>query len=329
MPLQSFLRSISPSANLPFFDRLAALYVRLHAKVLRFLAYNRGSLPRFQAASDDIGVQLRTVHYYDPAYKAADLPACIDAERRVSGLDFNEKEQLALLQACTFSDELRTLSGAQLCGMTFTYDNGMFGRGDAEMLYNIIRLKKPRRLLEIGSGQSTLVARLAIAANQRLDPAYTCEHSCVEPYEVPWLEQLPVKVIRQRVELLGLSHFEALEANDILFIDSSHVIRPFGDVLFEIKEVLPALKPGVIIQIHDIFTPRDYPPTWLRDDRRLWQEQYLLEAFLAFNSQFRIMSMLNWLHHNHPDRIAAACPMLAEKRDTEPGSFWLYRAAAG
>lgn len=129
-------------------------------------------------------------------------------------------------------------------------------------------------------------------------------------------------LIRERVETLDQAIFTSLEPGDILFIDSSHVIRPYGDVLYEFAEIVPALPPGVWVHVHDIFTPRDYPEKWLRAERRLWNEQYLLEAFLAFNSRVEVKCALNWLKHHHFDELSEACPMIAQHPKHEPGAFW-------
>jgi hypothetical protein len=104
-----------------------------------------------------------------------------------------------------------------------------------------------------------------------------------------WLGQLNVEVVRKKVEEINKSIFEGLINNDILFIDSSHIIRPQGDVIIEYLEVLPILKPGVMVHIHDIFTPKDYLDSWIIDETRLYNEQYLLEAFLTFNEKYRII----------------------------------------
>ena len=136
----------------------------------------------------------------------------------------------------------------------------------------------------------------AISVNNLEDPAYQCRHVCIEPYEMSWLETSGVSVLRQRVEDVNVGFFSELEEDDILFIDSSHVIRPQGDVLFEYLELLPALNTGVIVHVHDIFSPRDQPKQWLEDDVRFWNEQYLLEAFLTDNTRWRIIGALSYLH---------------------------------
>jgi hypothetical protein len=295
------------------------------APYLTLTAKHRARLPRFQALGDRCGFQLRSTHYYEPTYREADLPPVTTAERTLPGIDWNEAAQLELLANCHFGQELMAIPLESPGEGQFGFDNRMYTFGDAEMLYNIIRLYKPRRILEIGCGQSTLAAQLAISANRREDSAYACEQVCVEPYEVTWLEGTGVRVIRQRIETLSLELIDELDAGDILFIDSSHVIRPRGDVLREFQEIIPRVRSGVMIHVHDVFSPRDYPEAWLRDERRLWNEQYLLESFLAFNPAYEIICAANWLKHHHGQALLGACPMLSIHPDHEPGAFWFRR----
>lgn len=111
-----------------------------------------------------------------------------------------------------------------------------------------------------------------------------------------------------------------------MFIDSSHALRPMGDVEFEYLHMLPVLRPGVIVRAHDIFSPRDYPREWLEKYRRLWTEQYLLEAFLSFNSEFETLCAMNYLKYRRPPQMDRAFPLLLEGGyKAEPGSFWFRR----
>jgi hypothetical protein len=264
-------------------------------------------------------------HYYEPVVYAEDLRRPLDQERELPGLDLNVSEQLTLLEQFRYEEKLLEIPPLQTRKNTFAYYNGSFEVGDAEFLYSSIRYFKPQRIVEIGSGHSTLLARLAIDANQSENPEYECRHTCIEPYEQPWLEQTGAEIVRQRAELCDVSFFKSLGHNDILFIDSSHVIRPQGDVLFEFLEVLGRLDHGVIVHIHDIFTPRDYLESWVIGDQKLWNEQYLLESFLMFNNKFRVIGALNYLRHNHFDALAAACPILRGDPAAEPRSFWIQR----
>jgi hypothetical protein len=179
----------------------------------------------------------------------------------------------------------------------------------------------------VGSGYSTRLARAAIDANVAEAPGYACRHVCIEPYEMPFLDRLPgIEVVRQRVEDVDPALFQTLGENDILFIDSSHVIRPQGDVLLLVLEVLPALRSGVFVHVHDVFTPQDYPSSWVIDEVRLWNEQYLVEAFLSCNDRFEIVGALGYLARHHTGALAAKLPVFgADPARYQPGSFWIRR----
>ena len=278
--------------------------------LLTRIAWNRGELRRFQAVSDRFGFALRGTHYYEPTYRLADLPADTTAPRDLPGVDLRGDKQLALLAQFAFGPEMTGFPDRE------------YACGDAASLYSMIRHFRPGRLIEIGCGRSTQVAIKAHAANAADTMSSSCVHICIEPYEMPWLEQTGLQVIRQRVEDVALDVFEAMEANDILFIDSSHIIRPHGDVLYEFQQIIPRLKPGVLVHVHDIFTPRDYPERWLRADRRLWNEQYLLETMLAHNPRYSVVLATNWLKHEHWDAYARAFPIVKDRPAHNPGAFW-------
>jgi hypothetical protein len=285
-----------------------------------------GKLPLSTWIFDLFNVYPIPHHYYSPLVYASDLKKSLAEERDINGLDLNEAEQLELLARFNFREELLGIPSIAEKELTYGYENDLFGAGDAEYFYNIIRYFKPKKILEIGCGQSTLMAQLAIEANKKENALYLCRHICVEPFEQPWLEKVGVTVHRTKIEDLDSAIVESLQLNDILFIDSSHVIRPQGDVVYEYLNMMGRTQPGVLIHVHDVFTPRDYPEAWVVRDRKLWNEQYLLEAFLCFNRSFKVVGALNWLWHNHSDRLARTCPVLSAKGG-EPGSFWFTRVA--
>jgi hypothetical protein len=130
-------------------------------------------------------------------------------------------------------------------------------------------------------------------------------------------------VLRRRVEDVDKNMFRELCRGDLLFIDSSHVIRPQGDVVTEYLDILPILAPGVLVHIHDIFTPRDYPKEWVTDSLLLWNEQYLMEAFLSENLSWRVIGAVNFLKHHHFEALVRACPNLTQS--SEPGSFYIEK----
>ena len=165
----------------------------------------------------------------------------------------------------------------------------------------------------------------AIKKNKETDDSYDCEINCIEPYKAPWLEKAGIKVIRKLVEDMDINFFKSLGENDILFIDSSHMIRPQGDVLFEFLQILPVLSSGVIIHVHDIFSPRDYTPRYLIKDMMFWNEQYLLEAFLSCNHQFEIIAAVNYLQNHYPDKMMVQFPVIKANPNPNPGSFWIKK----
>jgi hypothetical protein len=271
-----------------------------------------------------IGVFPVRDHYYEPLFDAGKLRKPLEEERALPGIDWNEAGQLALLGSFAHAQELADVP-EQAEGMVFHWGNDAFRSGDAEYLYQLLRARKPTRVVEIGGGYSTLLIEEAIARNRAERPGAQFRHVCVEPYEMPWLEQTGVEIVRRRVEETDPALFAGLGRDDLLFIDSSHVIRPQGDVLFEILELLPALKPGVIAHFHDIFSPRDYLRSWLAEEVRFWNEQYLLEAFLSSNRDWQVIGALNYLRHRHYERLKAKCLRLTP--DREPGSLYLQKIA--
>jgi len=264
--------------------------------------------------------------YYQPLINPKKhLTKSLRDDRELLGIDFNVEEQLNLLAKFNYNEELLKFPIRKNNDNEFYYDNDLYCSGDAEYLYNMIRHFKPNRIIEIGSGYSTLMVRNAISNNKLANSYYTCNHICIEPYERPWLEEMEVELIREKVEYIDKSLFQKLNSNDILFIDSTHIIRPQGDVLFEYLELLPALKSGVLIHVHDIFTPKDYLDEWVYELHMLWNEQYLLEAFLVFNSEYRIIGALNYLAHNYRKQFAEKCPIFAKQEGREPGAFWMIK----
>lgn len=135
---------------------------------------------------------------------------------------------------------------------------------------------------------------------------------------------LGVRLIRAEVQSVPLSEFEALGENDILFIESSHVLRIGSDVQYEFLEILPRLRPGVLVHVHDVFLPVEYLRRWVMEERRFWNEQYLLQAFLAFNSAFQVVWGGAYMSLRNPDALRSAFPR-HDLRNTSPGSFWIRR----
>jgi predicted O-methyltransferase YrrM len=309
-------------------DAMLAPMTAASAILLRFLR-SRGTenTPVSRWVFQSVGILPIRDHYYEPLFQPKHLRQDLKVERNLPGLDLNLPGQLELLAKFTFQDELLALETARFTEPPFRYfGNRSYGPGDAELLYSIIRLFRPSRIIEIGSGNSTLAAEAAIRQTRNTVSGYACEHICIEPYEAPWLEGAGVTVLRERVEHVPLELFESLRENDMLFVDSSHIIRPQGDVLYEYQEIIPRLRPGVLVHVHDIFTPRDYPKGWVLDAAYLWNEQYLLESFLAFNREFEVVCSLNHLCQRYQSLVSSRFPVYARvAANTEPGAFWMRR----
>ena len=186
----------------------------------------------------------------------------------------------------------------------YGFENEFFSYGDAIFLYGMMRQHRPKRIIEIGSGHSSLV----IAETNERFFSGALEHTCVDPFPpTSTLARVPT-LVRQNVQELSPEFFAGLEANDILFVDSTHVAKTGSDVNFLIFHVLPRLKPGVLIHFHDIFYPFEYPEAWVYQGRA-WNEGYLLRAFLQYNSQFRIELFNSYLYYFHHAELQRHVPL--------------------
>ena len=311
-------------ASTPLIDLLLLVFVLPAGLILRL--YRRvGSrrLPLSTLVLKRLGVFPVRNHYYEPLFDDRHLTQPLDEPRPLPGIRFDVDRQLELLAKLHFADEFEAFVREQKADdsdRAFRLPNGSYESGDAEFLFQMIRHFKPSKVIEIGSGNSTKVARHALHLNAKQSDM-DIRHVCIEPYEQPWLESFgDIELVRHKVEECGIDWSQALDAGDLLFIDSSHVIRPQGDVLFEYLELLPQLKSGVIVHVHDIFTPRDYLDNWIRKDVRFWNEQYLLEATLSNSSRYEVLAALNLLKHDHYEALKRVCPFLDPER--EPGSIY-------
>tara|TARA_B110000967_G_C18834281_1_gene535753 strand:+ start:45 stop:992 length:948 start_codon:yes stop_codon:yes gene_type:complete len=260
-------------------------------------------------------------HYYDPQFIFQNNGKNFIQDRYLPALNLNEQDQLKFLNNLNFAEELRDLRlDMPTKKFGFKIKNGSFENVDAELYYQVLRFIKPQKVFEIGSGHSTQICLEAIKRNDEEMKTNTLL-TCVEPYENKWLEGLGVNIIRKKIENINLDWSKELNTGDILFIDSSHIIRPEGDVLKIYFEIIPKLKSGVIIHIHDIFTPKNYLKEWVVDHLRFWNEQYLLEAILMNNNKLKIIMAANYLKHKHYEKLSLCCPYI--ENNTEPTSIYL------
>lgn len=259
------------------------------------------------------GIHITPVHYYSPIPDTRTLgPELWEKPSELFGIDLDVPGQLKLLteEFPKYRDEyLKFAAKPTSVPYEFHLNNGIFDGTDALALYCMVRHFKPRRIIEVGSGYSSRVSARAALLNGETNL------TCIEPYPSEVLKRgFPGlgSLITEDVQRVGFDFFAQLKAGDFLFIDSAHVIRTGGDVQYLYLEVLPRIAPGVTVHIHDIFFPFNYPRTWLLDEVRFWNEQYLLQAFLAFNPEFEVLLSNSYLGTYHEDVL----------RDVFPNSPW-------
>lgn len=270
-------------------------------------------------------------HYYSPVPDLVEVRARkqkIYGPRDLPGIDLRPEEQLALLKGFDpffdnnpWDTDVKTGSPAT---QRYDFDNTYFGKSDALILLGVFNHLKPRRVIEIGSGYSSAAMLDICDAGSFGDVIFTF----VDPYPERVRRLVDASSVSTTIEPrpiqdLDIDIFQSLERNDILFIDSSHVSKVGSDVNLELLQILPKLKPGVWIHIHDIFYPFEYPSEFI-ELGRYWNEAYLLQAFLTFNSHFAIRLWGSYLAQEHSQAFADHATLQADGG----GSIWLERLSA-
>ena len=283
---------------------------------------------------EKMGLHLSRVHHYTPIPDTRDLKDELwTRQSELPGLKMNEEKQLKLLEELSSRyrleyDEFHV--ERQEAPHEFYLRNGFFGPVDAEILYSMIRHHKPRRVIEIGAGNSTYLAAKAIHRNKAEDPAYSCDLVSIDPYPNETLRKgFPglTRLIPRKVQEIPMKEFKKLQEDDILFIDSSHVVRIGGDVKHMFLEILPRINEGVLVHVHDVFLPMEYPKLYVKDYLRFWSEQYLLQAFLAFNDSFEVLWGSRYMRLRHPEELASSFKNYDrdEVGDERMSSLWMKR----
>jgi len=228
------------------------------------------------------------------------------------GLDWNQSCQENLLDGpfARFATEVKFEENSGLSIL------------DAAVLHAMIRHFRPKKIVEIRSGESTKFAARACQMNQQ--DGHDSQFVAIEPFPNPLLRQgIPglTRLIEKRVQQVDP---EEIIDCDLLFIDSSHVVRIGGDVNYEILELVPRLKPGAIIHWHDILLPGEYTKYWVRDHHYFWTEQYLVHAFMKFNSEFEVLWASRYMHLSHSARLQSVFPYFDPEKH-QIMSFWIRR----
>jgi hypothetical protein len=246
-------------------------------------------------------------HFYSPMTSGQDIRRALACESEAPGVNLNAAAQLALAR------ELGPAVAEGPPGPRWTggSENRMFGGADASVYRAMLGWLHPERIIEVGSGFSTAIA---------LDEGYAL--TCIEPYPDRLLALTrhgdPVTLLKQPVQDVPLSLYASLSAADVLFIDSSHVAKAGSDVCWLLLHVLPRLASGVVVHVHDVFWPFEYPAAWLAEHRD-WTEDYLLHAFLSGNTGWEILWFSSWLWRIHPEAVPGRL------RAEDPGSIWLRK----
>ncbi|MFA5197622.1 MAG: class I SAM-dependent methyltransferase [Patescibacteria group bacterium] len=237
------------------------------------------------------------------------------------GIEFHDQDQLSLCKKLSgFAPEVDRLPQDILDAKK----NASFLDMDLEFLYCLIRLVKPKRFVEVGAGWSSLIARDAIARNR--EEGHVCEHTIIEPYPRTYFKEhfkLADQYINKPVQEVPVNLFHDLGRDDMLFIDSSHVAKYGSDVNYLYFYVIPQVGSGCYIHIHDIFIPRDYSTKWILEENRFFTEQYLVTAFLMYNTKFRIKIAAQYLCQNYRNKLNNLFPRF--KPYFSPGSLWIQR----
>jgi predicted O-methyltransferase YrrM len=276
------------------------------------------------------GLSVLPTHFYSPVpdtrilrktYKRWYTPSAL------AGVAIDVPQQQAFLQLLApYTHECDTLPDYE------SVTRQGLGEGysivDAHTLYLMLRHLKPKRMIEVGSGVSTLFALEAYTQNARLSS--NAGITCIEPYPRRGLLKIAesgrVRLVRDFVQDVAISVFQELQDGDVLFIDSSHVLKLDSDVQYLYLEILPRLNKGVVIHIHDIFFPypTPEPETWIFRQHQFWNESPFVQAFLAFNPAFEILLCGSYLHHHAPHLLQSVVAAYDPEKNFA-GSLWLRK----
>lgn len=275
-----------------------------------------------------LGFDLVRRHYYSPIPDLAALPSGVwSRESDLTAVDFDPASGLEFLETelAPYISEYHPPAGPSDDPRTFFLENGLYESVDAETLYAMIRRFDPQKIVELGSGMSTLVIADALDRNASEET----RHLVFDPHPRAsmrsTLERIadlrPVPATEVPPAVVG-----ELEAGDLLFVDTTHTVKLGSDVNRIVLDLLPMIAPGVLVHFHDIYLPWEYPREFVERRNFFWAEQYLLQAFLAFNQHFEVLFATHALERMFPREVARLVPSAPEA--TNPSAFWLRRVGS-
>jgi len=317
--------------------------VRLHSLIAKVRAKGiRGTLSTLKhrllfgslfTFFEKLGFHILPVHYYSPIPDTRELKKYRpqwDKEWSFTGVDFDLEGQLELVEElAAYRHECEALppyAEVRALGLGEGY-----GELEAHILHTMVRHLKPKTIIEVGCGISTFFTTTAASLNRTLGGS-ECRIVCVEPYPQPafrtFADEHGLECIPEPVQNVEMSLFQDLEHGDILFIDSSHIVKTNSDVPFLYLEVLPKLSDGVVIHIHDIPFPFQTPSPdhWLFGKHQFWTEAILVHAFLINNSAFRVRLCSSYLHYRARERLRATYSVY-DPNQHFPSSLWLQKTS--
>jgi predicted O-methyltransferase YrrM len=271
-------------------------------------------------------------HYYSPIPDTSRLEQPAERARvwpdephAMPGIDWRPDAQVELCnhvfarqEPMAFPREARTGDVPE-----YTRDSPRYPAVDAWVLQAFLRHLEPARIVEIGAGYSSLVT----ARVNREFLGGKAEFTAIDPYPLEFLEQgVPglTSLRKEQVQDTPFEVFEQLGRNDVLFIDTSHAVKTGGDVPWIYNQVLPRLRPGVVVHLHDSFLPWDYPEHWVFEGKG-WNELYLMQSFLVWNSAFEVLFGTYWMIRRHWDALCRAFPDMTPEDRRDSSSLWIRR----
>lgn len=269
-------------------------------------------------------------HYFSPVVSKEEM--LVDEQRifgalpkQISGIDLREAAQLELLQELAKFYPSMPFTPEPQNGFRYYFDNWKFSYSDAIFLHLMIRHFKPRRIIEVGSGFSSTVM---LDTNEHFFDS-SIDLNFIEPYPDHFYSVIKPedrqrnRIIPQRLQEVDPALFAELEPGDFLFVDSTHVSKTGSDVNRMLFDILPVVKPGVIIHFHDIFYPFEYPKDWVLGWAGFgWNEIYILRAYLTDNPNYKILLFNTYLQQFHRQWFQQHMPLCLKNTG---GSLWLQK----
>jgi hypothetical protein len=295
----------------------------LKAAINRVLARVTGYELRRPGASQ-MSTWMPPGHFYspivDPNELHRDFHRVFNRTRPLPEINLNESSQIELIEIFRTYYPLIPFPEQKRDDALYYYENEFYSYGDAIIFFCMLYHFRPRHVVEFGSGFSSCVS---LDTKRLFLPQLECVF--IDPYPQrlkALLASQDAKIVEARAQDISITDLPTLVANDVIFIDSTHVSKAGSDVNHHIFELLPSLPSGVLIHFHDVFYPFEYPESWFFDENRSWNENYLLRAFLACNQNYEIVLFNTFLDFKHHDLVVDALPLFAKNPG---GALWLRK----